>query len=101
MDTVIRSASKTVTIGSGHPFCIVGERINPTGRAAFSEELRGGELARVAADALAQLDDGADLLDINAGIPLVDEPELLKAMIVKAQATVDAPLCIDSSVVAA
>ncbi len=101
MDTVIRSASRTVTIGAGHPFCIVGERINPTGRKLFAEQLRGGDLSRVAADALAQLDDGADMLDINAGIPLVDEPELLKAMIVKAQATVDAPLCIDSSVVEA
>ena len=101
MDTVIGSRSRTVTIGAEHPFCIVGERINPTGRKVFAEELRGGDLSRVAADATAQLEAGADALDINAGIPLVDEPELLKAMIRAAQAAVEAPLCIDSSVVEA
>ena len=101
MDTVISSRSRTVTIGAEHPFCIVGERINPTGRKLFAEELRGGDLSRVAADATAQLEAGADALDINAGIPLVDEPELLKAMIRAAQAAVEAPLCIDSSVVEA
>ena len=101
MDTVISSRSRTVTIGAEHPFCIVGERINPTGRKVFAEELRGGDLSRVAADATAQLEAGADALDINAGIPLVDEPELLKAMIRAAQAAVEAPLCIDSSVVEA
>jgi 5-methyltetrahydrofolate--homocysteine methyltransferase len=101
MDTVLRSRSRTVTIGSGQPFVIIGERINPTGRKLFAEELRGGELSRVAADASSQVAAGADVLDINAGIPLVDEAELLKAMILMAQNTVDAPLCIDSSVVEA
>jgi 5-methyltetrahydrofolate--homocysteine methyltransferase len=101
MDTVLRSRSRTVTIGSEQPFVIVGERINPTGRKLFAEELRGGELSRVAADASSQVAAGADVLDINAGIPLVDEAELLKAMIVMAQNTVDAPLCIDSSVIEA
>ena len=101
MDTVIRSRSRTVTIGAGQPFTIIGERINPTGRKLFSQELRDGDLSRVAADANGQVAAGADMLDINAGIPLVDEAELLVAMIAKAQDTVDAPLCIDSSVVEA
>ncbi|HEY7967585.1 MAG TPA: dihydropteroate synthase, partial [Solirubrobacteraceae bacterium] len=96
MDTVIRSGSKTVTISAEGPFTIIGERINPTGRKVFAQELRDGNYARVAADASAQVADGADMLDVNAGIPLVDEPELLMAMIRTTQATVDAPLCIDS-----
>ena len=74
MDTVLRSRSKTVTIGADQPFCVIGERINPTGRKAFAEQLRQGELSTVGADALAQVQAGADMLDVNAGIPLVDEP---------------------------
>ena len=81
MDTVLRSRSKTVTIGREQPFCIIGERINPTGRKKFAEELRGGDLSTVSIDAVAQVEAGADMLDINAGIPLVDEPELLKSML--------------------
>src|SRR5580698_6756320 len=98
MDTILRSRSRTVTISSEGPFTIIGERINPTGRKLFAEELRGGDLSRVAADATMQLEAGADALDINAGIPLVDESELIMAMIAAAQAAVEAPLCIDSSV---
>ena len=101
MDTVLRSRSKTVTIGSDRPFCIIGERINPTGRKAFAEELRGGDLSTVEADALAQVAAGADMLDVNAGIPLVDEAELLKAMLKRVQDMVDVPICIDSSVIEA
>ncbi len=101
MDTVLRSRSKTVTIGAGQPFCIIGERINPTGRKTFAEELRGGDLSTVTVDALAQVEAGADMLDVNAGIPLVDEPELLKAMLRAVQDAVDAPICIDSSVIEA
>ncbi len=101
MDTVIRSRSRTVTIGSGQPFCVIGERINPTGRKVFAQELRDGDLSRVAADAQAQVAAGADVLDVNAGIPLVDEAELLAQMIRTAQDAVDAPLCIDSSVIEA
>jgi len=101
MDTVIRSRSRTVTIGAGQPFAIIGERINPTGRKVFAQELRDGDLSRVAADASEQVAAGADVLDINAGIPMVDEAVLLAAMIAKAQDTVDAPLCIDSSVIEA
>jgi 5-methyltetrahydrofolate--homocysteine methyltransferase len=101
MDTVLRSRSKTVTIGAGQPFCVIGERINPTGRKLFAEQLRGGDLSTVTADALAQVLAGADVLDINAGIPLVDEPELLKSMLRAAQDAVDVPICIDSSVIEA
>jgi 5-methyltetrahydrofolate--homocysteine methyltransferase len=99
MDTVLRSRSRTVTIGADQPFCIIGERINPTGRKKFAEELRGGDLSTVAVDALAQAQAGADMLDINAGIPLVDEAELLAQMLRKVQETVEVPICIDSSVI--
>ena len=101
MDTVLRSRSKTVTIGAEQPFCIIGERINPTGRKTFAEQLRGGDLSTVTVDALAQVEAGADMVDVNAGIPLVDEPELLKAMLRAVQEAVDAPICIDSSVIEA
>jgi 5-methyltetrahydrofolate--homocysteine methyltransferase len=101
MDTVLRSRSKTVTIGAEAPFCIIGERINPTGRKVFAEQLRAGDLSTVTSDALAQVQAGADMLDINAGIPMVDEPELLMAMLSAAQDAVDAPICIDSSVIEA
>ena len=99
--TVVRSRNKSVTIGHGLPFCIIGERINPTGRKKFAEELRGGELATVSIDAVAQVEAGADMLDVNAGIPLVDEPELLQIMLRTVQTAVDAPICIDSSVIEA
>jgi 5-methyltetrahydrofolate--homocysteine methyltransferase len=101
MDTVLRSRSKAVTIGAEQPFCIIGERINPTGRKAFAEQLREGDLSTVTADALAQVEAGADVLDVNAGIPLVDEPQLLKAMLTTVQEAVDVPICIDSSVIEA
>ncbi|HEY6396830.1 MAG TPA: dihydropteroate synthase [Solirubrobacteraceae bacterium] len=101
MDTVLRSRSKTVTISSDGPFCIIGERINPTGRKKLSEELRAGDLSTVTVDALAQADAGADMVDVNAGIPLVDEPELLQAMLRSVQEAVELPICIDSSVIEA
>jgi 5-methyltetrahydrofolate--homocysteine methyltransferase len=100
-ETVLRSATKEVTIGAGRPFCIIGERINPTGRKKFAEELRGGDLSTVTMDALAQVEAGADMLDVNAGIPLVDEAELLASMLRTVQEAVDAPICIDSSVIEA
>jgi 5-methyltetrahydrofolate--homocysteine methyltransferase len=101
MDTVLRSRSSSVTIGAEQPFCVIGERINPTGRKTFAQELRDGDLSTVTLDALAQVEAGADMLDINAGIPLVDEPELLQAMLRAAQDAVDVPICIDSSVIEA
>lgn len=99
MQTVLRSRSKTVTIGAGLPFCVIGERINPTGRKAFAEQLRAGDLSTVTADALAQVHAGADVLDVNAGIPLVDEAQLLTDMLRTVQDAVEVPICIDSSVV--
>ncbi|MGO9957799.1 MAG: dihydropteroate synthase [Solirubrobacteraceae bacterium] len=101
METVLRSRSGSVTIGAGQPFCVIGERINPTGRKTFAQELRGGDLSTVTADALAQVQAGADMLDVNAGIPLVDEAQLLTSMLRTAQDAVDVPICIDSSVVEA
>src|ERR1700744_2235077 len=101
MDTVLRSRSGSVTIGADQPFCVIGERINPTGRKLFAEELRAGALSTVTVDAHAQVDAGANMLDVNAGIPLVDEPELLKSMLRTVQDAVDVPICIDSSVIEA
>jgi len=99
--TVLRSRTKTVEIGANRPFCVIGERINPTGRKTFAEDLRAGELSTVTHDAVAQVEAGADMVDVNAGIPLVDESELLKAMLRTVQAAVDVPICIDSSVIEA
>lgn len=99
--TVLRSRTKAVEIGADRPFCVIGERINPTGRKKFAEELRAGELATVTADAVAQVEAGADMLDVNAGIPLVDEAELLATMLRTVQVAVDVPICIDSSVIGA
>ncbi len=99
--TVLRSRTKTVEIGADRPFCVIGERINPTGRKAFAEDLRAGELSTVTHDAVAQVEAGADMLDVNAGIPLVDEAELLKTMLRTVQAAVEVPICIDSSVIEA
>jgi 5-methyltetrahydrofolate--homocysteine methyltransferase len=101
METVLHSRSSTVTIGPEQPFCIIGERINPTGRKAFAEELRNGDLSRVATDAIEQTEAGADMLDVNAGIPLVDEAELLQQMLRTVQDASDLPICIDSSVIEA
>jgi 5-methyltetrahydrofolate--homocysteine methyltransferase len=101
METVLHSRSSTVTIGPDQPFCIIGERINPTGRKVFAEELRNDDLSTVTKDAVAQTEAGADMLDVNAGIPLVDEAELLKKMLRTVQAATDLPICIDSSVIEA
>jgi 5-methyltetrahydrofolate--homocysteine methyltransferase len=101
MDTVLQGRSETVVIGAQRPFCVIGERINPTGRKRFAEELRGGDLSTVAADTIAQIEAGANVLDVNAGIPLVDEAELLAKMLRLVQETTGAPICIDSSVIEA
>ena len=101
METVLQSRSSTVTIGPEQPFCIIGERINPTGRKVFAEALRNGDLSTVTADAVAQTEAGADMVDVNAGIPLVDEAELLQNMLRTVQDASDLPICIDSSVIEA
>ena len=99
--TVISSASKEVVIGFGHPFVMIGERINPTGRKLLAEEMKNDDFSRVEADAIAQVEAGAHMLDVNAGIPLADEPALLAKAIKTVQAATDVPLSIDSSIIEA
>ncbi len=100
-DTVISSASREVRIGFEHPFMIIGERINPTGRKILAEEMKQGDYSRVEQDAIAQVQAGAGMLDVNAGIPLADEPKILAECIQLVQSVTDVPLSIDSSIVAA
>src|ERR671918_2467173 len=100
-DTVVSSATREVVIGFGRPFVMIGERINPTGRSLLAEEMRNGDFTRVEADAVAQVDAGAHMLDVNAGIPLADEPALLAKTIQLVQSLTDLPLSIDSSIVEA
>ena len=100
-DTVISSATKEVVIGFERPFVIIGERINPTGRKILAAEMSSGDYSRVEADARAQVAAGAHMLDVNAGIPLADEPAILARAIQLVQSITDLPLSIDSSIVAA
>jgi len=100
-DTVIGSASKDVVIGFEQPFVVIGERINPTGRKLLAEEMKVGDYNRVQSDALAQVAAGAQILDVNAGVPLADEPAILAECIQLVQSITDVPLCIDSSIVEA
>lgn len=99
--TVVSSATKEVVIGFDRPFCVIGERINPTGRKKLAAEMAAGDYSTVEADAIAQVEAGADMLDVNAGIPLADEPAILAESIKLVQSLVDVPLSIDSSIVAA
>ena len=100
-DTVISSASREVVIGFERPFVMIGERINPTGRKVLAAEMAAGNFSRVESDTLAQLAAGAHMLDVNAGIPLADEPAILARTIQLVQSITDVPLSIDSSIVAA
>ena len=99
--TVVSSATREVVIGFDRPFVMIGERINPTGRKLLAEEMKAGDFSRVEADALAQVAAGAHMLDVNAGIPLADEPALLARAIQLVQAVTDVPLSIDSSIIEA
>jgi 5-methyltetrahydrofolate--homocysteine methyltransferase len=99
--TVVSSASREVVIGDDRPFVIIGERINPTGRRLLADEMRGGDFSRVERDVLAQVAAGARMLDVNAGIPLADEPAILARTIQLVQSLTDLPLSIDSSIVEA
>lgn len=100
-DTVVSSATKEVAIGFDRPFVIIGERINPTGRKLLAAEMAAGDFSRVVSDAIAQVEAGAHMLDVNAGIPLADEPAILAETIRLVQSITDVPLSIDSSIVAA
>ena len=75
--TVLSSATKEIVIGFDAPFCVIGERINPTGRKLLAEEMANGNYDRVQSDAIAQIEAGATMLDVNAGIPLANEPKIL------------------------
>ncbi|CAB4657963.1 unannotated protein [freshwater metagenome] len=101
MHTVLSSPNKTVTIGHDQPFCIIGERINPTGRKKFQEQLRAGDLTAIEKDVIAQVAGGANVLDVNMGVPLTDEPALLSKAITLIQTLTDTPICIDSSIIEA
>lgn len=100
-DTVVSSATREVVIGFDRPFAIIGERINPTGRKLLAEEMKNGDFSRVESDAVAQVAAGARILDVNAGIPLADEPAILAKTVQLVQSLVDVPLSIDSSIVEA
>lgn len=101
MHTVLSSPTKTVTIGHDVPFVIIGERLNPTGRKLFQEKLRANDLSTINIDVADQVAGGCDMLDVNMGVPLTDEPELLANAIKLVQSLTDLPICIDSSVIEA
>lgn len=100
-DTVVSSATREVVIGFDRPFVVIGERINPTGRKLLAAEMAAGDFSRVIKDTEAQVAAGAAMLDVNAGIPLADEPAILAETIKLVQSITDLPLSIDSSIVAA
>ena len=99
--TIVSSATREHVIGFDRPFTIIGERINPTGRKLLAQEMREGDFSRVERDAVAQVEAGAHMLDVNAGIPLADEPAILAKTVQLVQSLVDVPLSIDSSIVEA
>ncbi|MGH2607377.1 MAG: dihydropteroate synthase, partial [Anaerolineales bacterium] len=101
METILTSPTRQVRIGPDRPFVMIGERINPTGRQRLAAEMAAGNFDRVRADAQAQVAAGAHMLDVNAGIPLADEPAILAEAIRVVQSVVDVPLSIDSSIIAA
>src|SRR5665811_2063337 len=100
-ETIISSATREVVLGFDRPFVIIGERINPTGRKLLAEEMKAGDFSRVERDVIAQVEAGAHMLDVNAGIPLADEPAIMAHTIRLVQSLTDLPLSIDSSVIEA
>ncbi len=100
-ETLLSSSTREVVIGFDRPFVVIGERINPTGRKALAAEMAAGNFETVVADALAQVEAGAQMLDVNAGIPLADEPAILAHTVQLVQSITDVPLSIDSSIVEA
>jgi 5-methyltetrahydrofolate--homocysteine methyltransferase len=99
METVLSSATSQVRIGDGNPFCVIGERINPTGRKIFADQLRRGDLSRVEIDVDQQVAGGAMMLDVNMGAPLCDEADLMASAVRLIQSRCDLPLCLDSSII--
>src|ERR1041384_844206 len=101
METVLQSRTRTVTIGAGRPFCVIGERINPTGRKTFQAQLQAGDISQRDDDVAEQVAGGADMLDVNVGDPLADEIALMRAAVTRVQDLTDLPLVIESSVIEA
>jgi len=101
VDTILTSRGREVVVSIDRPFVIIGERINPTGRKVLAAEMKEGRMDRVRADAIAQVAAGAHMLDINAGIPQLDEAALLVAAIKAVVEVTDVPICIDSSIIEA
>jgi 5-methyltetrahydrofolate--homocysteine methyltransferase len=101
VETVVHSRSRTLVIGDEQPFCVIGERINPTGRKGFQAQLQAGDLSQLEVDVAEQVAGGADALDVNVGDPLADEVALMREAIGIVQELTDLPLCIDSSIVEA
>lgn len=97
LKTILKSKTKTVEIQRGNPTVIIGERINPTGRKLVLNALKEGNFDVVRADAESQVQAGAKVLDVNAGVPGADEPDLLKKVIQIVMETTDVPLCIDTA----
>ncbi len=101
METRLSSRGREIVVSGDRPFVIIGERINPTGRKVLAAEMKGGVMDRVRSDAQAQAAAGAHMLDVNAGIPAIDEPALLVAAIQAVMDVTDLPICIDSSIIEA
>jgi 5-methyltetrahydrofolate--homocysteine methyltransferase len=101
VDTILTSRGREVVVSIDRPFVIIGERINPTGRKVLAAEMKEGRMDRVRADAIAQVAAGAHMLDLNAGIPQLDEAALLVAAIKAVVEVTDVPICIDSSIIEA
>jgi 5-methyltetrahydrofolate--homocysteine methyltransferase len=101
VQTLLTSPTREVVIGDDQPFCIIGERINPTGRKLFQEQLRADDLSRISIDVAQQIEGGAMVLDVNMGVPLADEVDLMIRAVTLIQSISDLPLCIDSSVIEA
>lgn len=97
LTTVLSSKTKTVEIRRGNPTIMIGERINPTGRKAVLQALQEGNFDQVRSDAEAQVQAGAQVLDVNAGVPGADEPELLTKVLNTVLEVTDVPLCIDTA----
>src|ERR1700734_4237622 len=99
METIVSSGTRELRIGGENPFCIIGERINPTGRKIFQDQLRSNDLSRIEIDVAQQVAGGAMMLDVNMGAPLADETELMVAAVKLIQSVCDLPLCLDSSII--
>jgi 5-methyltetrahydrofolate--homocysteine methyltransferase len=97
MNTILTHGDKKVVIGPEHPFVIIGERINPTRRKKLAETMEIGDFSIIQTDAKRQVDAGAQVLDVNAGIPGADESALLKDAVQAVMDVVDVPLCLDTA----